>query len=84
MTFLLLRVASFYAGIKIEGLEDTLRLNGVTSNYRFDLAEYTWKLVREMKSGQAIFSQPTLPIKCAGAPQKPCIYHAITGDAKAF
>ncbi len=55
---------------KIEGLEDTLGLNGVTSNYRFDLAEYTWKLVQEMKGGQAIFSQPALPIKCAGAPQK--------------
>lgn len=55
---------------KIEGLEETLGLNGVTSNYRFDLAEYTWQLVREMKGGQAIFSQPTLPIKCAGAPQK--------------
>lgn len=55
---------------KIAGLEETLGLNGVTSNYRFDLAEYTWKLVREMKGGQAIFSQPALPIKCAGAPQK--------------
>ncbi|ELL0335733.1 FAD-dependent oxidoreductase, partial [Serratia marcescens] len=55
---------------KIEGLEETLGLNGVTSNYRFDLAEYTWQLVREMKGGQAIFSQPPLPIKCAGAPQK--------------
>ncbi|MCA3993986.1 MULTISPECIES: NAD(P)/FAD-dependent oxidoreductase [Serratia] len=55
---------------KIEGLEDTLGLNGVTSNYRFDLAEYTWQLVQEMKGGQAIFSQPALPIKCAGAPQK--------------
>ncbi|BEO37594.1 hypothetical protein SMQE08_16820 [Serratia marcescens] len=55
---------------KIEGLEETLGLNGVTSNYRFDLAEYTWKLVREMQGGKAIFSQPTLPIKCAGAPQK--------------
>ncbi|HEE0243288.1 TPA: NAD(P)/FAD-dependent oxidoreductase, partial [Serratia marcescens] len=55
---------------KIEGLEETLGLNGVTSNYRFDLAEYTWQLVQEMKGGQAIFSQPALPIKCAGAPQK--------------
>lgn len=55
---------------KIEGLEETLGFNGVTSNYRFDLAEYTWKLVREMQGGKAIFSQPTLPIKCAGAPQK--------------
>ncbi|HCR2980594.1 TPA: NAD(P)/FAD-dependent oxidoreductase [Serratia marcescens] len=55
---------------KIEGLEETLGFNGVTSNYRFDLAEYTWQLVREMQGGKAIFSQPTLPIKCAGAPQK--------------
>jgi sulfide:quinone oxidoreductase len=44
--------------------------NGVTSNYRADLAPYTWKLVREMKRGKALFCQPPLPIKCAGAPQK--------------
>ena len=54
----------------IEGLEDTLGKNGVTSNYRFDLAPYTWKLVSEMKEGKAIFTQPPMPIKCAGAPQK--------------
>ena len=54
----------------IEGLEDTLGKNGVTSNYRFDLAPYTWKLVSEMKKGKAIFTQPPMPIKCAGAPQK--------------
>ncbi|MCR2835291.1 NAD(P)/FAD-dependent oxidoreductase [Parerythrobacter lacustris] len=55
---------------KIEGLEDTLGRNGVTSNYRYDLAPYTWDLVRNLKSGRAIFSQPPMPIKCAGAPQK--------------
>jgi sulfide:quinone oxidoreductase len=55
---------------RIEGLEDTLGRNGVTSNYRYDLAPYTWKLVSEMKSGRAIFTQPPMPIKCAGAPQK--------------
>src|SRR5471032_383688 len=55
---------------KIEGLEDTLGKNGVTSNYRFDLAPYTWKLVNELKGGKAIFTQPAMPIKCAGAPQK--------------
>ncbi|MFL9867821.1 FAD/NAD(P)-binding oxidoreductase [Paraburkholderia fungorum] len=55
---------------KIEGLEETLGKNGVTSNYRFDLAPYTWKLVSELKSGKAIFTQPAMPIKCAGAPQK--------------
>lgn len=55
---------------KIEGLEETLGKNGVTSNYRFDLAPYTWKLVSELKRGKAIFTQPAMPIKCAGAPQK--------------
>jgi len=55
---------------KIEGLEETLGKNGVTSNYRYDLAPYTWELVRNLKSGRAIFSQPPMPIKCAGAPQK--------------
>ena len=54
----------------VEGLEETLGRNGVTSNYRFDLAPYTWKLVSELKSGKAIFTQPPMPIKCAGAPQK--------------
>ncbi|MXO96584.1 pyridine nucleotide-disulfide oxidoreductase [Erythrobacter aquimaris] len=55
---------------KIEGLEVTLGKNGVTSNYRYDLAPYTWELVQRMKSGKALFTQPPMPIKCAGAPQK--------------
>jgi sulfide:quinone oxidoreductase len=54
----------------IEGLSETLGHNGVTSNYRYDLAPYTWQLVQNLKSGRAIFSQPPMPIKCAGAPQK--------------
>jgi sulfide:quinone oxidoreductase len=54
----------------IPGLVDTLGKNGVTSNYRYDLAPYTWKLVQELKSGRALFTQPPMPIKCAGAPQK--------------
>ena len=55
---------------KVEGLVDTLGKNGVTSNYRFDLAPYTWELVRGLKQGTALFTQPPMPIKCAGAPQK--------------
>jgi sulfide:quinone oxidoreductase len=62
----------------VEGLEDTLGRNGVTSNYRYDLAPYTWQLVQEMKEGRAIFTQPPMPIKCAGAPQK-AMY--LSGDA---
>lgn len=58
----------------IEGLAASLGRNGVTSNYRYDLAPYTWKLVQELGhkkgSSKAIFSQPPMPIKCAGAPQK--------------
>ncbi len=54
----------------VEGLNDALGTNGVTSNYRYDLAPYTWELVNEVKSGKAIFTQPPMPIKCAGAPQK--------------
>ncbi|WP_372675311.1 TIGR01244 family sulfur transferase [Aquicoccus sp.] len=54
----------------IEGLEETLGRNGVTSNYRYDLAPYTWELVQGLKDGRALFTQPPMPIKCAGAPQK--------------
>ncbi|MFL9934177.1 TIGR01244 family sulfur transferase [Paraburkholderia sp. RL18-103-BIB-C] len=54
----------------IDGLSETLGQNGVTSNYRYDLAPYTWQLVRELKGGRALFTQPPMPIKCAGAPQK--------------
>ena len=62
----------------IEGLVETLGHNGVTSNYRYDLAPYTWQLVEKMKQGRAIFTQPPMPIKCAGAPQK-AMY--LSGDA---
>ncbi|MFO7758294.1 MAG: TIGR01244 family sulfur transferase, partial [Roseovarius sp.] len=54
----------------VEGLEETLGRNGVTSNYRYDLAPYTWELVQGLKEGRALFTQPPMPIKCAGAPQK--------------
>ncbi|MFV0246133.1 MAG: TIGR01244 family sulfur transferase [Qingshengfaniella sp.] len=62
----------------IEGLEETLGRNGVTSNYRYDLAPYTWQLVSDMRAGRALFTQPPMPIKCAGAPQK-AMY--LSGDA---
>ncbi len=55
---------------KIDGLEKALGKNGITSNYRYDLAPYTWELVKKLKSGRAMFTQPPMPIKCAGAPQK--------------
>src|SRR3546814_15797060 len=54
----------------IDVLSATLGRNGVTSNYSFDTAPYTWRLVRELREGIALFTQPPMPIKCAGAPQK--------------
>jgi sulfide:quinone oxidoreductase len=61
----------------IDGLTDTLGRNGVTSNYRYDLAPYTWELVKGLERGRALFTQPPMPIKCAGAPQK-ALY--LSGD----
>lgn len=54
----------------IPGLRQSLGHNGVTSNYRFDLAPYTWELVQGLHKGTALFTQPPMPIKCAGAQQK--------------
>ncbi|MFT0531788.1 FAD/NAD(P)-binding oxidoreductase [Castellaniella hirudinis] len=54
----------------IEGLTDTLGKNGVTSNYRYDLAPYTWELVQQLRGGTALFTQPAGAVKCPGAPQK--------------
>jgi sulfide:quinone oxidoreductase len=54
----------------VEGLRDTLGRNGVTSNYLFEMAPYTWELVQALRGGTALFTQPPMPIKCAGAPQK--------------
>lgn len=54
----------------IPGLTEALGSGGVTSNYRYDLALYTDQLVRRFQGGRALFTQPPMPIKCAGAPQK--------------
>lgn len=54
----------------IPGLSESLGCNGVTSNYRSDLAATTRDMVAKVRSGRALFTQPAMPIKCAGAPQK--------------
>ncbi|KUI33545.1 pyridine nucleotide-disulfide oxidoreductase [Mycobacterium sp. IS-1496] len=55
---------------RTEGLEDALGKDGVSSNYRYDLAPRTWEFIRDLRSGSAVFAMPSGPIKCAGAPQK--------------
>lgn len=55
---------------KITGLRHTLGRDGVSSNYVYELAPATWRFIRELRSGTAVFTMPSGPIKCAGAPQK--------------
>ncbi|MGP6425846.1 FAD-dependent oxidoreductase [Pseudomonas pharyngis] len=54
----------------IEGLQESLGQYGVTSNYSYQHAQYTWDQVQKLRGGKALFTQPPIPIKCAGAPQK--------------
>ena len=55
---------------RTEGLQDALGTDGVSSNYEYELAPRTWELIRDLRSGSAVFMMPSGPIKCAGAPQK--------------
>jgi sulfide:quinone oxidoreductase len=54
----------------VDGLKETLGKNGVCSNYSEKTVDYTWECIQKCDSGNAIFTQPNTPIKCAGAPQK--------------
>jgi sulfide:quinone oxidoreductase len=55
---------------KIEGLKDSLGKHGITSNYLFKTAPYTWELIKNFKGGTAVFTNPPTPTKCGGAPHK--------------
>lgn len=55
---------------KISGLKETLGKNNVSSNYSFDLAPYTWEIIKNFKGGTAVFTNPATAIKCGGAPHK--------------
>lgn len=54
----------------IKGLDGNLGKNGITSNYLFETAPYTFECIKNFKGGKAIFTMPNTPIKCGGAPQK--------------
>jgi sulfide:quinone oxidoreductase len=54
----------------IKGLPQSLGKNGVTSNYSFHTAPYTFELIKKFKGGKAIFHNPSTPVKCGGAPHK--------------
>lgn len=55
---------------KVKGLKENLTKNNVSSNYDFNSAPYTWEMIKNFKGGTAVFTNPTTPIKCGGAPHK--------------
>ncbi|KAL2918684.1 hypothetical protein HK105_201518 [Polyrhizophydium stewartii] len=55
---------------KIEGLKESLGKDGVSTNYLAAHVEKTFEFIKAFQGGNAIFTQPSTPIKCAGAPQK--------------
>ena len=55
---------------QVKGLPEAIGKNGVCSNYAYDYVQSTWEAVRNFSGGRAIFTQPSTPIKCGGAPQK--------------
>ena len=57
---------------KIPGLMEALESEDspVASNYSDSFVEKTFELLKRFKGGNAVFTQPATPIKCAGAPQK--------------
>ncbi|MGX2041283.1 NAD(P)/FAD-dependent oxidoreductase [Methylocaldum sp. MU1018] len=55
---------------KIPGVKEALGKDGVCSNYSYDSVNSTWENIRNFKGGNAVFTFPPPPIKCAGAPQK--------------
>lgn len=54
----------------IPGLTEALDTPYVSSNYDYDLAEKTARMIQGFRGGNAVFTNPGTPIKCAGAPQK--------------
>ncbi|MGB2571667.1 FAD-dependent oxidoreductase [Micromonospora citrea] len=54
----------------VPGLAESVGRDGVSSNYRYDLAPRTWEFIQQVRGGTAIFTMPPGPIKCGGAPQK--------------
>lgn len=56
----------------IKGLPEALidSHSGVSSIYSYATADKAHRDITAMRSGRAIFTQPSTPIKCAGAPQK--------------
>lgn len=52
----------------VEGLQEAMDQGVVCSNYTDP--KHTWEVLNAFKGGTALFTTPSTPIKCGGAPQK--------------
>lgn len=52
----------------VKGLPEAMEKGIVCSNYTDP--NHTWRKLKDFKGGTALFTMPTTPIKCGGAPQK--------------
>uniref|UniRef100_A0A3Q2YKL1 Sulfide:quinone oxidoreductase, mitochondrial n=1 Tax=Hippocampus comes TaxID=109280 RepID=A0A3Q2YKL1_HIPCM len=55
---------------KIKGLPEGFEHPKIGSNYSVETVDKTWAALQAFKEGNAVFSFPNTPVKCAGAPQK--------------
>lgn len=57
---------------KIPGLKESVGKpgTGVCSNYSYETVDSTWQNIKALKKGTAIFTHPSGPVKCGGAPIK--------------
>jgi sulfide:quinone oxidoreductase len=54
----------------IEGLDGNLGADGICSNYTYETVDSTWRTLQGFEGGNAVFTFPSTPVKCAGAAQK--------------
>lgn len=54
----------------IPGLEGNVGGYGICSNYAYDTVNSTRQQLESFDGGRAVFTMPTTPVKCPGAPQK--------------
>jgi sulfide:quinone oxidoreductase len=68
---------------RIPGLAAALDTPAVASHYAVELVPKASRLLRDLRRGTVVFTQPAGPAKCAGASQKPmylaCDYWRATG-----
>lgn len=54
----------------IKGLREHLGRHGVCTIYLPEQCEYVWDTIQRTRHGTALFTMPSGPVKCGGAPQK--------------